>query len=155
MTATGRAEMFYEDINPGQEIVSRSRVITAADVEVFTSLTWAANPLFLSDASARERGFPARVVPAALIISFVIGLLYQTGLFDHITALVGVDRLSMKAPSHPGDVISVRCRVLEKRETKSPDRGFVKFFIECLNSTRNAVVMEAEMSFLYLRKNSR
>jgi oxepin-CoA hydrolase/3-oxo-5,6-dehydrosuberyl-CoA semialdehyde dehydrogenase len=147
--------MFFEDLNPGQEIVTRSRVITSTDVDIFTSLTWAANPLFLSDVSAREKGYPARVVPAALIISFVIGLLYQSGLFDHITALVGVDRLSMKASSNPGDVISVRCLVVEKKETKSPERGFVKFFVECLNNTKNVIVMEAEMSFLYLRKSSK
>jgi len=149
---TGRAEMFFEDINIGQEFVSRSRTITSTDIDLFTSLTWASNPLFLSDEYARERGFSARIVPAALIISFTIGLLYQTGLFDNITALVGVDRLAMKASSNPGDVISVKCRAIEKRETRSPGRGLVKFSVECFNHNKKAVVMECEMSFLYLRR---
>ncbi|MCS6769366.1 MAG: MaoC/PaaZ C-terminal domain-containing protein [Candidatus Caldarchaeum sp.] len=144
--------MFFEEFQLGQEFKASTRTITTTDVELFTSLTWAVNPLFLDDSFARQRGYPAKLVPGALVISYVIGLLYQTSIFEHITALVGIDKLGFKSSTHPGDVITARALVVEKKETRSADRGLVKFSVECLNLTRNTKAFEAEMVFLMLRK---
>ncbi|MEM4189979.1 MAG: MaoC/PaaZ C-terminal domain-containing protein, partial [Candidatus Caldarchaeum sp.] len=95
--------MFYEDFQIGQEFKTTSRTVTPTDIELFTSLTWAVNPLFLSEQFARERGFSTRIAPGALIIGFAIGLLYQTGILDHIIALAGIEKLSFKSPTHAGD----------------------------------------------------
>ncbi|MEM4346895.1 MAG: MaoC/PaaZ C-terminal domain-containing protein [Candidatus Caldarchaeum sp.] len=144
--------MFFEDFQVGQEFKASSRMITQTDVELFTSLTWAVNPLFLDDAFAKQRGFPSRVVPGALVISFVIGLLYQTTIFDHITALTGVEKLYFRSSTHPGDLITARALVVEKRETSSADKGLVRFSVDCVNLTKNRKAFEAEMVFLMLRK---
>ncbi len=144
--------MYFEEFTEGQEFTSRSRLITATDIDLFTSLTWAANPLFLSDESARAKGLQARVAPGALIISTAIGLLYQLGLFDHITALAGIDKLSFRSPTHPGDEIGVRATVVEKRDTRSPEKGLVRLAVRCENKTRDAVAFESEMVFIILKR---
>ncbi|MEM2225276.1 MAG: MaoC/PaaZ C-terminal domain-containing protein [Candidatus Caldarchaeum sp.] len=144
--------MFYEDFKLGQEFKTTSRTVTPTDIELFTSFTWAVNPLFLNEQYARERGFPTRLAPGALVISFVIGLLYQTGIFDHIIALAGIDKLAFKSPTHAGDVIMARAVVSEVRETKTGDRGLVRFNVQCLNLSRNTTAFEAEMVFVMLRK---
>jgi acyl dehydratase len=144
--------MYFEEFTEGQIFTTRSRIITPTDIELFTSLTWAANPLFLRDESAREKGLQARITPGAFIISVAIGLLYQLGLFDHITALAGIDKLSFRSPTHPGDELSVQATVSEKRETRSPDRGLVRLAIRCENKTRNTVAFESEMLFIILKR---
>ncbi|MEM2238054.1 MAG: MaoC/PaaZ C-terminal domain-containing protein [Candidatus Caldarchaeum sp.] len=145
--------MFYEDFQPGQVFKTNSRTVTATDIELFTSLTWAVNPLFLSEQYARERGFSTRIAPGALVIAFAIGLLYQTGIFDHIIALAGIEKLAFKSPTHMGDVIAAKASVAEKRETQTVDRGLVKLHVQCLNLSRNTTAFEAEMVFVMLRKS--
>jgi acyl dehydratase len=144
--------MFYEDFVVGREFKTGARTITGTDVDLFASITWAANPLFLSDEHARQRGFPNRITPGALIISYAIGLLYQTGLFEHLTALASIDRLFFKSPTYPGDMIKVSARVVEKKETKNPERGIVKFEVVCQNLTKGTVSFDSEMTFVFLRK---
>ncbi len=144
--------MFFEDFEVEREFVSRERVVTSSDIDLFATWTWAANPLFLSDGFARGRGFPQRIAPGALVISFAIGLLYQTGAFDNIVALASIDKMSFRSPTMPGDSIKAVAKVVEKRESKSPDRGLVKLEVTCHNLTRGAVAFSAEMLFVVLRK---
>jgi len=144
--------MFYEDFLVGQEFNTNTRTITGTDIDLFASLTWAVNPLFLSDDFARQRGFSNRIAPGALVISYAIGLLYQLGLFENLTALASIDRLSFKSPTSPSDVIKVKARVVDKKETKNPERGVVRLEIVCQNLTKGSVAFDSEMTFVFLRK---
>ena len=144
--------MYYEDFKTGQRFRSRSRIVTATDIELFTSQTWAVNPIFLDDERARERGLPSRVAPGALTFSYMIGLLYQLGVFDHIVALASVDNLRFKAPVVVGDEIEAETWVVETRETKNPGRGIVKLGASCINKTKQTTCLECEMTFVMLRR---
>ncbi len=144
--------MYYEEFTQGQRFKSRSRIITATDVENFTTQTWAVNPIFLDDKRAQERGLPARVVPGALTFSYMIGLLYQLGIFDHILALASVNNLSFKAPVMVGDEIEAEAWVVETKETRNPSRGIVKIGAACINKTKQTTCLECEMTFVMIRK---
>ncbi|MEM3133639.1 MAG: hypothetical protein QXR32_05690, partial [Candidatus Caldarchaeum sp.] len=63
------------------------------------------------------------------------------------------DKLAFKSPTHAGDVIMARAVVSEVRETKTGDRGLVRFNVQCLNLSRNTTAFEAEMVFVMLRKS--
>ena len=45
----------------------------------------------------------------------------------------GVDNIRWKLPVRPGDTISAVFTVLQKRETRAPDRGVVTLQIDVLN----------------------
>lgn len=144
--------MYFEEFTVGQEFETRPRLISGSDIDLFAALTWAANPLFLSDTAAKTKGFQARIAPGALVLSYAIGLLYQTGVFDHITALAAIDKLNFRSSTSPGDVIKAKAKVLEKKETSSIDRGLVKLAVECFNETRQTTAFTAEMLFVMQRK---
>jgi len=144
--------MYYEEFKVGQRFKSRSRIITATDVEMFTTQTWAVNPIFLDDKTAKERGLPSRVVPGALTFSYMIGLLYQLGIFDHITALASVNNLNFKSPVTVGDEIEAEAWVVETRETKNPSRGIVKIGAACVNKTKQSTCLECELTFVMIRR---
>ncbi len=145
--------MFFEDFEVGKKLVTRSRVITPTDIDLFAGLTGAVNPLFLSDEAARKRGFEGRIAPGMLVLSMAIGLMYQLGLFDNIIALTGVDGVRFRSPVRPGDELVVECEVVEKKEAKSGKAGVVRFRVVCRNETKGVACAEGYVTLLYSKKS--
>ena len=145
--------MFYfDDFKLGDRFISRSRIITSTDIDLFTGITGAVNPLFLSDNAARKRGFEGRIAPGLLVLSIAMGLLYQLGLFDNIIALLGISDLRFTSPVRPGDEINIECKVVEKREGKTGDKGIVKLKITCKNITKGLTSIDGAVTLLYPKK---
>jgi len=144
--------LYFDDFKIGDKFTSRSRIITTTDVDLFTGVTGAVNPLFLSDEAARRRGFEGRITPGLLVLSIAVGLLYQIGLFDNIIALLGISDLRFTSPVRPGEEVSAECEVAEKKEVKTGDRGIVKLKITCKNITKNSISIEGFITLLYPKK---
>ncbi|WP_127090231.1 MaoC family dehydratase [Aquabacter cavernae] len=65
----------------------------------------------------------------------------------------GVSEVKWKMPVFPGDVLSVRRKVLESRTSKTkPDMGLVTFRLELLKST-GEVASEETLVILFARRN--
>src|SRR5262249_62298017 len=75
----------------------------------------------------RESVFGTRVAPGVLTFALAEGLTLQTGIL-HGTglALLSYD-VRVLAPVLAGDTISVEIEVLDRRETRKPDRGGITF----------------------------
>ncbi|MEM1545767.1 MAG: MaoC/PaaZ C-terminal domain-containing protein [Candidatus Methanomethylicia archaeon] len=145
--------MFYfDDFKIGDKFTSRPRILTSTDIDLFTGITGAVNPLFLSDEVARKRGFEGRIAPGLLVLSVAVGLLYQLGLFDNIIALLGINDLKFTSPVRPGDEVNAECEVVEKKEVKTGDRGIVRLKITCRNITRNSIGIDGFITLLYPKK---
>lgn len=146
--------MFFEDFKVGKKLVTRSRVITPTDVDLFAGLTGAVNPLFLSDEAAKKRGFEGRIAPGLLVLSTAVGLMYQLGIFDNIIALTSVDGVRFRSPVRPGDEIAVECEVVEKKESRAGDRGLVRFRFVCRNLSRGSDSVEGYILLLYPKRGA-
>ncbi|MFC1911524.1 MaoC family dehydratase, partial [Chloroflexota bacterium] len=59
-----------------------------------------------------------RIAPGVLILALGVGAQYSMGLFDHIVASSGIDKLRFLGPVYPGDTIKYSVEVIEKRETE-------------------------------------
>ena len=145
--------MYFEDLKEGQVLASRKRVVTGTDIDIFATMTGAVNPLFLSKDYAVSAKMRDRVAPGILTVGLMFGSLYQLGLFDHIVALMGIDKLRFLLPVFPGDTIESKVVVESKKETSKQDRGVVVFRTTCTNQ-ENANVLEGELTFLFLRNPS-
>jgi len=143
--------MYFEDLEEGQVITSRPRMMTPTDIESFTSMSWAVNPIFLSDEAAKASGLSGRVAPGALVVSYAVGLLYQVGLFDHIVAMTELSS-RFTSPVSPGDIIQVECRVDSKRVVDEK-RGLIKLAATCRNLTRNKDAATLSLTLLYRRRS--
>jgi acyl dehydratase len=144
--------MYFEELALGQKIVSRPRIVSPADIDLFASVTGATNPLFLSDELARQRGFSGRVAPGMLTLSLGIGLLYGTGLFDHILAFTGLDDLAFRLPVLPGDELRCEAQVAEKQDASKPDRGRVTFELGVVKTASNDPALTAKARFIYVKR---
>ena len=64
----------------------------------------------------------------------------------------GIDELRWKMPVRPGDELSIRVTVQEKRRSRTkPDRGIVHSFIEVINQ-HSEVVMSMKAVNIFLRR---
>lgn len=145
--------MYFEEFTPQTKITTPTRTITLDDIESFIKLSGLANPLFMSDQGAQARGHAQRLAPAPLQLSLAMGLCQQAGLFDHVVAVLGFDRMRFLKPVHPGHSISLKAAVLRARPTTRPDRGLVVLGYEMLNQNGEAV-MRTEATYLMARRPS-
>ena len=142
--------MYFEDLKEGEVINTSRRLITPADIEVFTSMSWAVNPIFLSEDAAKAAGLPRRVSPGALTVSYAIGLLYQAGLFDHIVAMTELSARFV-SPVSPGDEVQVEAQVISKRELDEK-KGLIVLSAVCKNLTSNKDSVRMQITLLYRRR---
>ncbi len=93
----------------GDELVSRGRTITEADLVSFSSLTGDWHPQHGDAEWAASSHFGERVAHGMLVLSYAVGLMP----FDpeRVVALRGFDSVAFKRPVLIGDTIRLRSRV--------------------------------------------
>ena len=142
--------LFYEDFKVGNKYTTRTRFISGSEIETVVSLMGATNPLFLNTDVATSKGFEGKITPGVLISAYAFGLEYQTGIYDNIIALIGVDDMKFKAPLLHGCSLRSELEVISKKETSKTDRGIIIFQRRCY--VKEKEIMEAKMVFLYLKR---
>ena len=133
--------LYFEDFSAGQQYATDRRTITEADHLNFTTSFGFFEPLFMDRAYvANETPYERPVVPGALTFSAAEGLTILSGIL-HGTgiAFLGVE-LKVIKPVFIGDTISVEIDVVDKRQTKKPDRGIVSFFHRVINQDHELVM---------------
>ena len=108
--------------NVGEEFETGSRIITAAELDMFCTITGNRLNPFLSDEAAKALGFKERVVPGSFIFALVFGLLGER-LNGHVH--VATDKMKVMAPLYPYDRGRVGIKVVDKKESSKGDRSFV------------------------------
>ncbi len=139
--------MYFEEFSEGDKFVTRPRVVTGTDMDIFAALTGATNPLFMNEEFGRKRGFKGRIAPGVLILALGVGAQYSMGLFDHIIAFLGIDKLRFLSPVYPGDTITYNVEAIEKRKTARNGRGIIVFRWVGQNQEAKSV-LEAEGTFM-------
>lgn len=144
--------VYFEDYLQGQKYLTNRRTITETDHVHFSTLCGFWEPLFMDREYVKnETQFEKPIVPGALTFSFSEGLTILTGILNRTgMAFLGAEMKVLK-PVHIGDTIRVEIEVMEKRETKKPDRGIVTFRHRTLNQ-KDVVVLEYRVNRMIRRK---
>src|SRR6188768_1022779 len=95
---------------------SRSRAITARDIELFTEISGDKNPLHYDEAAAKRSKFGAIVVQGG-VTSAILNAVVAEDLPGPGTVFLQVN-WSFKAPVRPGDTITGRVEVTSARSDK-------------------------------------
>ena len=141
----------FEGFGVGDRYRTLGRTVSDYEILGFVTLTGFTEPLFMDlEYIHRESVFKTRVAPGVLTFALAEGLVLQTGIL-HGTglALIGYD-VRVVAPVLAGDTIRVEVEVVDKRETRKPDRGVVRFQHRVLNQ-RDETVMEATVTRMIKR----
>jgi acyl dehydratase len=68
--------------------------------------------MFMSDKNARQFGHKRRLVPGPMVLSVAMGLVKETGWFDHVVAVVQFSELRFLKSFHPGQSLKVKIKVI-------------------------------------------
>ena len=131
----------FEDFTPEKTYYTMSRTITEADLSSFTTLCGFFEPLFFDQAYVeKETHYKKRIAPGALTFSMAEGLTILSGILQKTgMALLEVE-LKVLNPVFIGDTITVEIDVIDKKETKKPDRGIVTFYHRIRNQMGESVI---------------
>ena len=144
---------YWEDFKEGEKFETARRTITESDVLQFCNLTWFNMSMFFDEVYAREETvFKTRVVPGPFIIPLAVGLFLKLGLYERTAiSLLDIRNMKFHTSLKIGETMQVDVTILEKRETKKPDRGLLipQFAVKKHDGTP---VMTFEMVHLLKRK---
>ncbi len=141
----------FEQHEVGATYRTLARTVSETDIVTFVNLCGFTEPLFMDmEYVARESIFKRRAAPGALTFALSEGLIIQTGLI-HGTGMAYLGgEIRVMAPVLEGDTIHVDVEIVDKRETKKPDRGIVTYRHRVRNQ-RDEVVLEARVQRMIRR----
>jgi len=136
--------MYFEDFQIGQQFVSPARTITETDVMLFAGLSGDYNPLHTDAEFAKKTIFKERIAYGLLGLAVVSGFHFRMGIFEGTAiAFLGVN-WHFCAPIFLGDTVHCKITIIEKRESKKPDRGIIVREVELINQ-KGEIVQKGQM----------
>lgn len=137
----------------GQTFKTRARTVTETDIVNFAGFSWDTNPLHTDAEFAEKTIFGERIAHGMLGLVISTGLSQSLGILDD--TIVAFLELNWKflAPVKIGDTLHVEQTVIEKRETKKPDRGIIKLEARLINQ-RGQKVQEGTRTIMVKRKSN-
>jgi acyl dehydratase len=131
----------YEDFEIGHAFEHHwGRTLNHGDNSFFTTVTLHFNPLYTNAEFARAHGHPDVVVNPMLVFLTVFGLSVED-LSEGGGAFLGVEQLTFATPVYPGDTLTSRSTVVDRRESSSnKGMGIVTWHTEGFNQRGERVV---------------
>lgn len=142
----------FEEFRVGDRYQTLGRTVGDFEIQSFVTLAGFTEPLFMDLEYIRQESvFGRRVAPGVLTFALAEGLALQTGIL-HGTglALLAYD-VRVLAPVLSGDTVRVEIEVVDRRETRKPDRGVVTFRHRVRNQ-REELVLEATITRMIKRR---
>lgn len=121
------ADLYLEDIAPGQVYDSDSYTVTPENLKEFAA-QWDPQYFHLDEAAAQDSFFQGLAASGWHTVCISARLL-MTGPFRPVNGVIGagVEDLKWLRPVRPGDVLTIRSEVLEVRPMRSrPGYGIVR-----------------------------
>ncbi len=143
--------MYYEDWTDGYQLWTASRTITEADIAAFAGVSGDFNPLHTNEVFAASTPLKTRIAHGMLGVAVATGLANQSRTMEGTTIALMSQTLNYKAPVFPGDTLTLCLTVIERKETKNPGRGIIRFKMELFNQN-DAVVTDGEWLLMMARK---
>jgi acyl dehydratase len=143
----------YEDFEPGRTFEHHwGRTLNHGDNSFFTTVTLHFNPLYTNAEFAKAHGHPDVVVNPLLVFTTVFGLTVED-LSEGGGAFLGVEALTYGAPVYPGDTLTARSTVIDRRESASnKSMGIVTWHTQGFNQ-KGARVIEFKRTNLVNKRS--
>ena len=136
---------YFEEIQPGNSLLTPRRTLTEADIVNFACLSGDHFYAHMDKIAAADSIFGERVVHGYFLISAAAGLFVDAGV-GPVIANYGMENLRFIEPVKPGDTIQVRltCKrktVKRQRNAEEKATGVVEWSVEIFNQHQQAVAL--------------
>ena len=145
-------ELYFDDFEIGQSFLSRGVTLSEAQILDF-ALRYDPQPFHLDLHAAAEGPFGGLIASGFQTLLVAFRIFYQENIINACSmGSPGMDAIRWLKPVRPGDTLSVRAEVKEKRASESkPDRGVLKMEYEVINQTDD-VVMTFQITHIFRRR---
>ncbi|MET0781483.1 MAG: MaoC family dehydratase [Microbacterium sp.] len=146
----------FEDFTDGQVFDHHwGRTITSGDNALFSTATCNWNPMHLNAEFAKAHGHTDVVVNPMLVLCTVVGLSVED-LSESGGPFLGMEDVTFHRPVHPGDTVTARSKVVDRRESDSrPHDGIVTWHTEGYNQRGELVVDYRRTNLVAKRRSAR
>ena len=136
---------YFEEIQPGDSLLTPRRTLTEADIVNFACLSGDHFYAHMDKIAAADSIFGERVVHGYFLISAAAGLFVDAGV-GPVIANYGMENLRFIEPVKPGDTIQVRltCKrktVKRQRSAEEKATGVVEWAVEIFNQHQQPVAL--------------
>ncbi|MEB4673744.1 phenylacetic acid degradation bifunctional protein PaaZ [Enterobacteriaceae bacterium G50] len=136
---------YFEEIQPGDSLLTHRRTVTEADVVNFACLSGDHFYAHMDKLAAAESLFGERVAHGYFLISAAAGLFVDPGV-GPVIANYGMENLRFIEPVKPGDTIQVRltCKrktIKRQKTAEETPTGVVEWSVEIYNQHQQAVAL--------------
>lgn len=139
--------LFFEDLQQGQELSTKGRTITEADIVNFAGISGDYNPIHTNAKFAAGTPFGQRVAHGALGFSIATGLSYQAGFLEEtVMAFLSLE-WKYSAPIYIGDTIHCTMTITELKLMRRLGGGKVVLDVQVLNQ-EDAVMQRGSWTLL-------
>lgn len=129
---------YLEDLNVGDQWVSREYAITSENIKAFAS-DYDPQPFHLDEDEAKETFFEGLAASGWQTASVTMRLMVES--IPIATGLIGAGgTINWPRPTRPNDTLHIVAKVIEIKPSRSkPDRGIITVQIDTLNQEGKAV----------------
>ena len=131
---------YFEELQVGDQIVTRKRTITSEDIDAFAELSGDHFYAHKKETDFTGTMFDQQVAHGYFVLSAAAGLFVDGSQLGPVLLNYGIDELRFTKPVYPGAELTVRFTCKEKlpqdpkEETDIP-KGIVKWLVEMLDET--------------------
>jgi oxepin-CoA hydrolase / 3-oxo-5,6-dehydrosuberyl-CoA semialdehyde dehydrogenase len=131
---------YFEELQPGDQIITNKRIITSEDIDKFADLS--GDHFYAHKKTTDFTGtmFEQQVAHGYFILSAAAGLFVDGSDLGPVLLNYGIDELRFTKPVYPGTELRVRFTCREKLPQDPKDendipKGIVKWYVEMLDET--------------------
>ena len=133
-------QKYFEDLQVGDQIVTKKRIITSEDIDDFAALSGDHFYAHKKETDFSGTMFTHQVAHGYFILSAAAGLFVDGSELGPVLLNYGIDELRFTKPVYPGTELSVRFTCKEKLPQDPKDendipKGIVKWLVEMLDET--------------------
>lgn len=138
-TEHGPQGYYFEEVEIGQQFVTRGRTITETDLVQFAGLTGDYNPMHTNEEYMKTHPMGKRIAHGMLTLSYAVGQMYQLGFMeDTVIAFRGLE-MKFSLPVYIGDTLHSVITIAEKKEARRMGGGIVTAEVKIINQEGKTV----------------
>ena len=144
--------LYFEDINIGQEIWTESHIVTEKDILTFAEVTRDRHPLHTDPEYCKKTEFGKPIAHGLFGLSLMEGLKAESRIYEQTSiGSLGWDKVRFLKPLFADETVHVTFKFMDKRLSRKPGRGVVTEKVKLLRQDKEILIEGLHITLLKCR----
>ena len=144
--------LYFEDVNIGQEIWTGSHIVTENDILTFADVTRDRHPLHTDPEYCKQTEFGKPIAHGLFGLSLMEGLKAESRIYEQTSiASLGWDEVRFLQPLFADETVRVTFKFMDKRLSQKPGRGVVTESVKLLGQYKQILIEGIHTTLLKCR----